>query len=541
MNRIFAKRGAKRWQILNIGLCLLVCMPLIAVLLAWFSDEGESWEHIQKTILADYAGNTLLLMLQVAVYTTVIGVTTAWLTSVTEFKGRKFFSWALILPLACPAYVVAYIYTDLLDYSGPIQSLFRLTLSSNSSSISFPEIRSLSGAAIVLSLVLYPYVYLLSRIAFSERSSTLFDAARSLGASPSRAFYRVALPAARPGIIGGLALVLMETLADYGVVEFFGVPTFSTGIFRTWFSLGDKGAAMKLAAVMLVFVVALVAIEKSSRGRGRKSALSRDGKVNRYQLPPHLQFGAILVCGLPVVLGAILPFTVLLHYAINVGDPLLGHAFFNLVSNSLTVSAVAAIATVSIALLLTYSQQFAAHKTTQISTQFATLGYALPGTMLAVGLLVPITYFDRAIAAFFEDQFGWRTGLILTGTIVTLVFAYVIRFLTVAFNSTSTGLSQIPTIHNQIARTLGANPSQLIYRIHLPLMRRSILTASILVFVDTMRELPATLLLRPFNFETLATRVYRLASDERIAEASTASLLIVVIGLIPVLFLNRVK
>ncbi len=527
------------WLMTSGLISLLIAVPMLFVLLSLLGPADSAWEHIRSTILPGYLTNTGLLMLQVAIYSMIIGVSCAWLTAATEFPGRKLFAWALMLPLAAPAYIVAYVYTDLLEFSGPVQTVLRAVTGLQAGEYVFPQIRSLGGAAVVMSLVLYPYVYLLARVAFIQRSSTLFDAARTLGATPSKAFFRIALPSARPAIAAGLALVLMETLADFGVVDYFGVPTFSTGIFRTWFAMGEKAAAMKLAAVMFCFVIVLVVLEKLNRNKVDHSAYARDGSLKRIPLSGWRAVLAFVVCSLPIILGCLLPLGVLAGFAISTGDPMLGSSFSVFATNSVKVAMIATVIAVAVALLLTYAQHIAPSRATNTSIQIATLGYALPGAMLAVGLLTPVSQLDRWLAEFFETRFDWRTGLILTGTITTLVYAYVVRFLTVAYNTTSSGLEQIPTIFDETARSLGASPLRFIRTIHLPLMRNSIITAGILVFVDTMRELPATLLLRPFNFETLATRVYRLASDERLAEASTAAIAIVLIGLIPVLFLNR--
>ncbi len=527
------------WGLVSALVSALIAVPMVFVLLSLLDPSDAAWVHICTTILPGYLSNTVLLMLQVAIYTLIIGVGTAWLTAATEFPGRKLFAWALMLPLAAPAYIVAYVYTDLLEFSGPIQSTLRALTGWQAGDYAFPQIRSLTGAAIVMSLVLYPYVYLLARVAFTQHSATLFDAARTLGATPAKAFFRIALPCARPAIAAGVALVLMETLADFGVVDYFAVPTFSTGIFRTWFAMGEKAAAMKLAAIMFCFVIVLITLEKRSRTKIDHSAYAGDSAGQRLSLSGWRALLAFLACMLPIVLGCLLPLGILTKLAITAGDPMLGNGFAVFAANSVKVAGAATVVAVIIALLLTYAQHLVPTRATGITIQIATLGYALPGAMLAVGLLSPISQVDRWLAEFLETNFDWRTGLILTGTVITLIYAYVVRYLTVAYNSTSSGLERIPRIFGEVSRSLGASPRRVITAIHLPLMRRSIIVAAILVFVDSMRELPATLLLRPFNFETLATRVYRLASDERLAEASTAAITIVLIGLIPVLFLNR--
>lgn len=524
------------WLFGSLVVSFAVSVPILAILLSPLSPGDSEWTHIRTVLLPEYLANTGKLTVLVGTYCLVLGVGTAWLTAATSFPGRKLCAWILPLPLAMPAYILAYVYTDLLDFSGPVQTSARRLFGDD---VAFPEIRSLGGAALVMSLSLYPYVYLLARVAFLQRSVRLFNAARTLGASANRAFLRIALPPARAAIAGGLALVLMETLADFGVVEYFGVPTFSTGIFRTWFAIGDRVAAMKLGAVMLVLVVILVVAEKRTRGRGTPGDVEIEGSVAPINLRGWRAALACIACFLPSALGCLLPLTVLAYFAVSAGDPLLGAEFVEYATNSVRVSILASAVAVSVALLLSYARRRSGHWATTGAVELSTLGYALPGTMLAVGLLSPLGALDRSLAEFFDTQLGWRSGLVLTGTTFVLVYALVTRFLTVAFNTTTSGLSQIPNRYEQAARTLGAPPSRVVRSIQLPLLRRAIVTAALLVFVDSMRELPATLVLRPFNFETLATRVYRLAADERLAEASTAALAIVLIGVIPVLLLNK--
>ncbi|MEM9873965.1 MAG: iron ABC transporter permease [Myxococcota bacterium] len=514
----------------------LIGLPMGAVLWSLTQPSGDTWVHIRDTLLTEYLQNTLWLMLQVSAYALGVGVTTAWLTTATEFPGRRSLAWALMLPLAAPAYIVAYVYTELLDYSGPVQTVWRDIFPA---STSFPEIRSIGGAGLVLGMVLYPYVYLLARTAFAQRSMQLFDAARTLGASPTRSFFRIALPPARPAIAGGLALVLMETLADFGVVEYFGVPTFSTGIFRAWFASGDKRAATKLAAVMFVFVLLLVLGERTSRGRAGAPAEGLEEGTKRLPLGRGATVAAWLMCLLPISLGCLIPLGSLLDHAWTVGDPLWGDAFIGFTLNSLMVAGAAAVVAVALAVFLATTERLSPDRVTRATVTLATRGYAIPGTMLAVGLLAPLTAADKWLVGWLTTHFGWRSGLLLTGTVIALVYAYVTRFLTVAYNATSSGLERIPPPLYDAALTLGATPGTVVRRVQFPLMRGSIVTAALVVFVDAMRELPATLLLRPFNFETLATRVYRLAGDERLAEASSAALTIVVFGTLPVLLLAR--
>ena len=453
-------------------------------------------------------------MLTVGAIATTIGVATAWLVATCDFPGRRTLGWMLVLPLAAPAYVVAYAYTDLLDVSGPLQSAVRSALGLTIDELAIGGIRSLPGAALMLGLVLYPYIYLLCRASFSQAAALHFEAARTLGRSPVQSFFGVALPIARPALAGGLALVLMETLADFGVVQHFSVPTFSTGIYRTWFALGEKAVAMRLALLMLGFVVLLVGLESIGR-RGRPS-LGDVGGTLRFRLRGARAVTALLACSLPVLLGFIVPVGLLGYYQLVAGgDPLFGTRFFAFAANSLRVAAAAAIIATLCALLLNGTSRYTSGRTGHSLVRIATLGYALPGVLLAVGLVAALSGFDRSLTGWLKASFGYQGGLILSGTTVLLVYAYVCRFLTVSYNSVQAGFAAISPDLEAAARTLGAGPGAVIGRVLLPLLRPSLLAAMLLVFVDTMRELPATLLLRPFNFDTLATRVYWLASDEK--------------------------
>jgi iron(III) transport system permease protein len=517
----------------------LAAIPLIAVAAALLAPGDDAWAHLANTNLLTYVSNTGLLMLLTGAIAAVIGVSSAWLIAATDFKGRALLSWALVLPLAAPAYIIAYLYTDLLAFSSPVQTSLRGALGLAKSSAVLPNIRSLPGAAFLLALVLYPYIYLLARTAFQTQASSQFQAARTLGQNAYGAFFKVALPSARPAIAGGLALVLMETLADFGVADYFALPTFSTGIFRTWLALGEKQAALKLAGVMLLVVALLVMLEAASR-KGRTDTGGRTApQADRMALSPRATLLAWGICGVPVLLGFVIPMAVLSGFALSGGDQMLGRGFALYAWNSARVAIAASLIAVGIALLLSYVQRASANRLTNSAIRFSTLGYALPGALLAVGLLGPIGAIDRSLTDFAAETFAWRGGLLLTGTTAVLLYAYVVRFLTVSFNTLSASLGRIPLVTDAAARTLGAGPWGVLRRIHLPMIRSGLLAAGLLVFVDVMRELPATLILRPFNFETLATRVYRLAGDERLTEASTAALSIVLIGLVPILLLNR--
>lgn len=525
------------WTLAALAVALIVLAPSLTVLWSLSAPASENWAHLRSTVLPDYILNTLKLMALVATMTALIGVGTAWLTVSAQFPGRRLFNWALVLPLATPAYIVAYVYTDLLSFAGPVQSALRGITGWEGGEYHFPPVRSLPGAAMMLSLVLYPYVYLLARTAFERQSAALFDAARMLGARPWRAFLRVALPCARPAIAGGLALALMETISDFGVVDYFAVPTLTTGIFRTWFNLGDVLSAAQIAAWLFVFAIALVFIEIVGR-RGRvANPLARDRAAEPRALHGVARWAASLACALPVILGFVIPAGVLLRYAILQGDPLLGRSFFGFAWNSLFVAGVAATIATALALLLAYGERLHPTRFNRVSIRLATLGYALPGAMIAIGILTLSTGIDHVFAGAM-DRFGFSPGLILTGSIAGLTFAYIARFLTAAYNATHSGLEKIHPTLDAAARSLGATPRRVLSAVHIPLLRGALASAALIVFIDVMKELPATLLLRPFNFETLATRTYRLASDEKLGEASTAALMIVVLGLIPAVLLS---
>ena len=510
-----------------------VSLPIIVTLLSLAQPAGPIWGHLRDTVLNEYLFNSAALMVLTGGFSLVFGVSTGWLIGACNFRGRATLSWLLMLPLASPAYIVAYVYTDLLEVSGPVQTLLRSWLTMEITDLQLPSIRNLPGAAFMLSIVLYPYVYLLCRNSFAGRSGAQFDAARVLGHGAYSAFIRVALPAARPAIMGGLALVLMETLADFGVVSYFSVPTFSTGIFRTWLGLGDSQAALKLASLMLLFVIILIGLEEGSRrGTADRSEVSGASEIN---LSGIRAFFAISVCALPIVLGFVIPSLTLIVYAANNVNVMAHSRFFELVMNSISLAITAGIGITLIAWMLAYVKRIHPSPTSHSLIRISTLGYALPGVLLAVALLKPVGAFDHWLT----QSWPISSDTLLSGSMLVLLYAYVCRFLTVAYQSFESGFAGISQDIDAAAQTLGATTREMIREIHLPLLKPSIFAACLLVFVDVMRELPATLILRPFNFDTLATQVYRLASDERLAEASSAALLIVLIGILPVVLLQR--
>jgi iron(III) transport system permease protein len=527
------------WSLAALVLAALAALPILAILVSAPSGGIEAIAHLARTVLAGYAANTLALMLLSGGLAAVIGTGCAWLISATRFPGRGVLAWALVLPLAVPAYIAAYLYGDLLDFAGPVQATLRSATGLGVGQYWFPQIRSLPGGAFVLSIVLYPYVYLLARAAFAAQSVSQFRAARSLGAGPSAAFWRVALPGARPAIAGGLALVLMEVLADFGVAEYFAIPTFSTGIFRTWLAMGDKQAALKLAAVMLVFVVALIWLEARTRGGRTASKDARRDDEPLVQLSPLGKAMASLVCALPVLLGFGIPAGYLLTMAVSDAALAAAGDLGTYAAGSLWLGLAAALVCLLSAIILAFAKSRSDSPLAKGAIRVSTLGYALPGALLAVGLLAPLGAVDVALTRFARDTLGYPGGLLLTGTGAILVYALSVRFLTVAYNSVDGGMSKIPPNLAAAARSLGAGPSRVLARIYAPLLSPSLAAAGALVLIDALRELPATLILRPFNLETLATRTYRLASDERLVEASIPALILLAVGLLPVLLLTR--
>ena len=529
--------------LLLVGLvvALLAGLPVASVGLNLFvGGTSATWGHLSSTVLPEYIANSLWLCLGVGVGVGLVGVATAWLTAMHEFPGRRIFEWALVLPLAVPAYVMAYVYTDFLQFVGPVQTFLRDSFGWEHGDYWFPDIRTLPGAMLMFICVLYPYVYLLARTAFLERASGMLEAARTLGMGPWRAFFAVSLPLARPAIVAGVALALMETLADYGTVAYFAVNTFTTGIYRAWFSLGDRVAAAQLAAMLLAFVLFLLMAERVSRGRARyHNTTGRNRPMAGARLHGMAAVLAVFACALPLLLGFILPAGLLLKMAITEGDAQFGERFLLLSRNSFVLAGVTAAIGVLLALLLAYGARLAKTNLASGLNRLVGLGYAVPGAVIAVGVLIPVTRLDNWLAGQWQSWFGHNPGLLLTGGIAALIYAYLVRFLAVALHTVESSLGKITPSMDDAARSLGLGQGETMRRVHAPMLRGSLLTAGLLVFVDVMKELPATLVMRPFNFDTLATQAYTLASDERLAEASTAALAIVVVGLLPLIALSR--
>jgi iron(III) transport system permease protein len=428
----------------------------------------------------------------------------------------------------------------MLQFSGPVQSWLRDTMEWGRADYWFPDVRSLPGAIVMFSLVLYPYVYLLSRAAFLEQSDSMLEVARVSGLGPWRMFLRVALPLARPGIVAGTALALMEALADFGTVSYFAVHTFTTGIYRAWFSLGDPVAAAQLSAALLGVVFMLLFVERVTRARARYYSGSRRQRLrNVYELRGARAAIAMFICTLPLMLGFLLPVLALAHMAWQSGDAQFGSRYIELLFNTVTLASITAVLGVVLALSAAYAARLNPSFISVTANRVAGLGYAVPGAVIAVGVLIPVTRLDRVMAAVIESLTGSNPGLLLTGGVAALVYAYLVRFFAVALQSVDAGLTRVTPGMDMAARSLGHGAGSTLVRVHLPLVWRSILAAALLVFVEVMKELPATLVMRPFNFDTLAVQAYNLAADERLAEASTPALTIVAVGLLPLILLSR--
>jgi iron(III) transport system permease protein len=516
------KNSIKGWTLITGILTLVMTLPLWVIVASWFFPKQEIWQHLVSTVLFDYIFNSLLLMLGVGIGVSLLGVSTAWLVSMCNFPIRRLFEWALMLPMAIPAYILAYTYTDFLQFSGPLQTGLRNIFGWSARDYWFPDSRSLGGAIIILSLVLYPYVYALARNTFLEQPTCILEAGQSLRCHPWQSFFRISLPMARPAIGAGVTLALMEALSDFGTVDYFGVPTFTTGIYRTFFGLGESLAAAQLAACLLVFVVFLLVLERYSRKSWQHKL--PQGQPFRYELKGWRALLAIVAVALPIFLGFILPLGLLIEMASNTQSEF-GKFIFS-AGNSLFLALVSCVLATLLALLLAYGSRQGNRWGKQIS-YLATLGYAVPGTVIAVSILIVFSYLGKTL----------QVGL-LTGTIAGLVYAYLVRFLASALQSTSKGLERITPSMDEAAQSLGKNSLERLTHIHIPLLRGSLLTSALLVFVDVMKELPATLIVRPFNVSTLATEVYRLASDERLREASLPALVIVLVGILPVILFS---
>jgi iron(III) transport system permease protein len=521
-------------------LVLAVAAPVVAVFAFVFRPTDGLWAHLVDTVLFEYLQNTALLAAGVGCMTIVVGTGCAWLVVMCDFPGRRWLDWALVLPLAMPTYVLAYAYTDFLQFTGPLQSLIRHVTGWGWQDYWFPSIHSVGGAVFVLSMALYPYVYVLARAAFLDQSICALEVSRTLGCSAWSAFLRVALPLARPAVATGAGFALMETLADFGAVKYFEVQTFTTGIYRAWFAYGNPAAAAQLASLLLLFVFTVLLLERWTRGRRQYAHTSaRYRELRAVRLRGLTGAAATLACVLPLALGFLVPAVVLLTMIANSSEPVTLSRLALLIGNTIKIGAMASLLAVGIALLAVYALKRDGRPFCRGLMRVALLGYATPGVVIAVGILIAIGVFDSVIDGTARALLGVGTGLVLAGTIAAVLYGCLVRFFAVAYSPLDSGLSRIKRSFEDVARTLGSGPSAILARIHLPLMRGSVLSALLLVFVEVMKELPATMILRPFNFDTLAIEAFQLATTERLNAAAVPALIIVAVGLTPVLVLCR--
>ncbi len=545
------------WTLMVSVVALLVSMPVLVVLSSIFTKSSDLWQHLTETVLGSYITNSLWLMVGVGFGVTVVGISTAWLVTVGRFRGSSWLEWLLLLPLAAPAYLLAYAYTEYLEYYGPVQTALRDWFGwTSADEYFFPPIRSMGGAIAMLVLTLYPYVYLLARVAFLEQSNRIVEASRSLGCGPWRSFFTVALPLARPAATAGLSLALMETLNDYGTVQLFGVDTFATGIYRTWASFGERDTAMQLASVLTLFTLGLIVLEQYSRRQARYYQMShRNQALATYQLRGLRGLGAFLWCSLPVALGFGLPAYLLVQRTMQNWQTALESNFLQLSWHSFSLAAASAFVGVLLSLVIAYGKRLVHNPWMNGAVQIAAMGYGIPGSVIAVGLMVSLGQVDHWLGDWFA-QGQWQSqlqgqlqgeladgqtttgGLFLSGTVYALIFAYIVRFLAVSLSTIDTSLLKIKPNLDEAARSLGEKTPGILYKVHTPLLWGGLLTAGMLLFVDVMKELPATLIMRPSDYETLAVRVFLYAADERLNEAAAPALAILAVGLLPVFFLS---
>lgn len=524
-------------QALLLLVALLLTLPVLALAASWLQFDAVARDvllQMAQTVLPEYALTSLLLCVSVAAGVAVVGMGTASAVTLFDFPGRRHFEWALLLPLAMPAYVVAYAYTDFLQFSGPLQNWLREAFGLKGRV--FPEVRNTAGAVWVFTFSLYPYVYLLARTALTERAAQLMEAARLLGAPLSRRIREVALPLARPAVAAGVALALMETLADFGVSSYFGIQTFTAGIYKAWLVMDNRMAAAQLATVLLATVAILLWLEHRAQRRLRFAALRGQRAGSAEAQPVRLRGGrallAVAVCAAPIVFGFVLPVLFMLRPLIGGWDELPWDMFVQWSRNSVWLAGLSAALATALALVLAFALRVRPGAFTRGVVQLASLGYAVPGAVIVVGLLLPVGWWQGVR----PDS---SVGYWITATVLGIVWAYMVRFTAVALQSVQSGYARVPTSLDDSARMLGTTGAGLALRVHAPLLRRSMAAALLLVFVDVMKELPATLVLRPFNSDTLAVVAYQLARDERLGEAALPALTLVLVGLLPVMLLSR--
>lgn len=532
---------SRSWSVAGFCASALLVMPLLALLLEALTPDDAVFGHLMATVLPSYIRNSVLLIFWVSIGALLLALPCAWLMARCEFALRRYLQWALLLPLAMPGYIVAYVYTDLLDYAGPVQRALRAVFGWNSpQDYVFPDIRTLGGAACMLALVLFPYIYLLARTAFVEQSLHLVQASRIMGCSPWQSFWRLSLPMARPALAVGVALVAMETAADFATVSYFAVPTLTTAVYDTWLGYGNLTAAAKLSAIILLVVFLLIGIERFER---RKQQLFQKSTAHQpqdlYRLSPMQTLLALGFCGAVLCFAFVLPFGILLSYAVKYFAQSWDARFWQLSVNSLSLALLTSAICLGLALLFMFVRRISPRASDALPSRLASLGYALPGTVLAIGVLIPLTWLDFGLNHL-ADWLGFKgPGLFFTGSVVALIFAFCVRFVAIAIGSVESSYKRISPSLDRVSVTLGQRPRQLLTRVHLPLLAKGLFAGALLVFIESMKELPAALLLRPIGFENLATFAFQYVSDEKLEYGALAAIVIVLVGLVPLIYLNR--
>lgn len=522
------------WRLSSLLIAVAVLLPVAVIFSAWFQPTGDVWQHLVETVLGDILVNSLILVIGVSTGTLLLGTSLAWLTAMCEFPGRRFFEWALMLPLAVPAYVLAFVVVGLFDYSGSVATWVRESLGWQ-----LPGIRTAGGVVLVMVLAFYPYVYMLARTAFQSQGRNLIDSARVLGMAPWGAFYHIALPMARPALAGGVALAVMESLADFGAVAVFNFDTFTTAIYKAWLGMFNLQAAAQLASVLLLFVMVMLYGERRMRNRARFTSSGKSAKELRYQLSGRHAWLATAMCTLVLAIAFIIPVGQLLAWVVQTGAADFDSRYFGFLSNTLMLAVAAALIAAFIALMLAYTYRLKPDNFTRATLRISTMGYALPGSVLAVGIMLVAVWFDQTLVAVINNVFGLELSQLITGTVLVLVVAYVVRFLAVAHSPIDSAFERIRPSILQAARSLGASNWEILWRVSMPMLRSGMLTAMLLVFVEVMKEMPATLLLRPFGWDTLATRIFEMTSEGEWERAALPAVSLVLAGLVPVAFLVR--
>jgi iron(III) transport system permease protein len=528
--------NSQYWRFSSLFIALLIALPILVVFAAWLQPVGEVWQHLAETVLPDLLKNTFVLIFGVGLGVLLVGTGLAWLTSMCEFPGRRFFEWALMLPLAVPAYVLAFVMVGLFDFSGPVMSWLR---AQGLDPASIPSVRTAGGIIFVMVLAFYPYVYMLARLAFISQGRNLLDSGRVLGLGPWAAFYKVALPMARPAIAAGVALALMETLADFGAVSVFNYDTFTTAIYKTWMGLFSLTAAAQLASILLLFVIVALYVERRMRQRARYDADSKSSNALRFELSGANKYSAVSVASMVFLVSFVIPVVQLVAWAWDIIAIDLDSRYFRFLFNTLFLGLMAAVLAAFGALLLAYTYRLRPDKFTRLTVRFATVGYALPGSVLAVGMMLIVVWLDNKITDVIYKTMGIEIQALLTGSVIVLIIAYVTRFMAVAYGPVDSAFERVRPSVIQAARSLGAGNWKILWRVSMPILSGGLFSAILLVFVEVMKEMPATLLLRPFGWDTLATRIFEMTSEGEWERAALPALALILAGVMPVILLIR--